>query len=369
MTEDFFDAASGASLAKSQIVFDYFKAWARIILPRSGGVIRYMDLFCGPGVYADGTESTPMLIVRHAIADLALREALATTFNDADAMTCGSLLVALNGVAGIRSLTHQPDFSVRTIDQDLAAALGRIKLVPTLLFIDPWGYKGLSLDLVNAVLKDWACECLFFFNYNRVNAAMTNPRVVANVDGIFGEERADALRAAVPRLTPSEREALVVRTLMEAVVEEHNGHALAFKFPAEDANRTSHFLVFVTKHRLGYDIMKDIMAKAGTTTPDGVPTYEYAEPMKPQQFGLFDGEQIADLMQELASVFVGQTMTVKSIIERHRYGRPFVPRNYKAALMAMERQGLVVASRPLDQRRANTLADDIQITFVAPGAH
>jgi three-Cys-motif partner protein len=45
-------------------------------------------------------------------------------------------------------------------------------IIPTFAFIDPYGYKGLSLGLVHAVLKDWACECLFFLNYNRINAGI-----------------------------------------------------------------------------------------------------------------------------------------------------------------------------------------------------
>jgi len=118
----------------------------------------------------------------------------------------------------------------------------------------------------------------------------------------------------------------------------------------------------------GYDIMKDIMAKAGTTTSDGVPTYEYAQPDRPLQFGLFDGESIADLKSELMRDFSGRRMTVGSIIEQHKYGRPFISRNYKTALIELERQGSVVASRPAAERRANTLANDIEIEFSTLGA-
>lgn len=368
LPRDFFETASGASLAKSRIVFHYFKAWAKIILPRSNGKIVYMDLFCGPGVYADGTESTPMLIIRHAIEDPGLKQSLVTIFNDEDAAACKSLESEVTGLAGSKALANEPQIRASTIDKDFADALGRIRLAPTLLFLDPWGYKGLSLDLVNSVLKDWACECLFFFNYNRVNAALTNPKVTLHVDGIFGAERANGLRAAVGTLTPPEREALVVRTLIDAVVEEHSGHALAFKFPSGEVDRTSHFLVFVTKHRLGYNIMKDIMANAGTTTVDGVPTYEYAQLDKPYQFGLFDGQTVADLMGELTRAFAGRTMTVKAIVEQHHYGRPFVPRNYKTALIQLEKKGTVTASRPAAERRVNTMADDIEIEFPRVGA-
>ena len=69
-------------------------------------------------------------------------------------------------VPDIEKLRHAPVIHNRLVGDDVAAELQKIKLVPTLCFIDPFGYKGLSLRLINAVLKDFGCECLFFFNYN-----------------------------------------------------------------------------------------------------------------------------------------------------------------------------------------------------------
>ena len=49
-------------------------------------------------------------------------------------------------------------------------------ILPTLFFVDPWGYKGLSLHAFNAVLKNWGCDCsLLTFNYNRINMGLNNP--------------------------------------------------------------------------------------------------------------------------------------------------------------------------------------------------
>ena len=65
------------------------------------------------------------------------------------------------------------------------------------MFVDPWGYKGLSLRLINSVLKDWACECIFFFNYNRINMGLGNDAVKEHMDALFGEERAAELAGAI----------------------------------------------------------------------------------------------------------------------------------------------------------------------------
>ena len=81
------------------------------------------------------------------------------------------------------------------------------KLVPTLFFVDPWGYKGMTLRLINSVLKDWGCDCCFFFNYSRVNAGLGNDAVEKHMDALFGSERASSLRQrfADSTLRPVER--------------------------------------------------------------------------------------------------------------------------------------------------------------------
>jgi three-Cys-motif partner protein len=73
----FFDAPTEASLKKHRIVSKYFGGWANIILPetlRKEGKIMYVDLFCGPGRYLDGTPSTPLLILDHVVKTETVRD-------------------------------------------------------------------------------------------------------------------------------------------------------------------------------------------------------------------------------------------------------------------------------------------------------
>ena len=78
-----------------------------------------------------------------------------------------------------------------------------MNLVPTLLFVDPWGYKGLSLNLIDSVLKNWGCDCIFFFNYNRINMGLNNENVKEHMDALFGEQRANELRHKLSPLLPA----------------------------------------------------------------------------------------------------------------------------------------------------------------------
>ena len=83
-----------------------------------------------------------------------------------------------------------------TVGSEIVEKFKEMSLIPAFFFVDPWGYKGLSLELINAVPKDWACECIFFFNYNRINMGLNNPMVKERIDALFGAERAHTLRRA-----------------------------------------------------------------------------------------------------------------------------------------------------------------------------
>ena len=67
---------------------------------------------------------------------------------------------------------------------------------------------------------------------------------------------------------------------------------MPFRFKMADADRTSHYLVFVSKKFLGYEIMRGVMANASSTKVDGVASFEY-DPRPPLL--LIDGRSVEAL--------------------------------------------------------------------------
>ena len=204
---NFFDEQTEQSQIKSAIVSKYFWSWAKVITGYQKGrkeapKIAYIDLFAGPGRYADNTKSTPLVILEQAIADATFSQALVTLFNDRDSESSSSLKREIDGLAGIKDLKYAPDIRCEEVGEKIVKAFEQMNLIPTLMFVDPWGYKGLSLRLVNSVLKDWACECIFFFNYNRINMGLNNDAVKDHIEALFGEKRA---RPAAETRIPSPR--------------------------------------------------------------------------------------------------------------------------------------------------------------------
>ncbi len=171
MTESFFDEQSEQSQVKAAIVSKYFWAWAKIITnvqqrARREKKIAYIDLFAGPGRYKNGAKSTPLLILEQAVAAPVFSDCLVTLFNDKDSANTSTLLEEINKIPGIKTLKYEPDIYTNAVGDQIVKKFEELALVPTLFFVDPWGYKGLSLRLINSVLKDWACECIFFFKKN-----------------------------------------------------------------------------------------------------------------------------------------------------------------------------------------------------------
>ncbi|MEQ9319102.1 MAG: three-Cys-motif partner protein TcmP [Polyangiaceae bacterium] len=257
-TEQFFTESSEASRVKATIVSKYFMAWAKVVMAtakKHGRKLGYIDLFAGPGRYEDGTKSTPLMILEQAVADPEIAEMLVTQFNDQNPEHASSLLDAIQEIPGIDKLRFEPKVDNLQVDGALATQLEESRLIPTFAFADPWGYKGLSLRLISALVKDWGCDCVFFFNYNRINMGVANDTVREHIDALFGPERGAALREKLKGLDADQREKTILEELARALKELAGRYVLPFRFRSETGRRTSHHLFFVTKHPKGFEII------------------------------------------------------------------------------------------------------------------
>lgn len=360
----FFDERTDQSEVKARIVQKYFYVWAKVIIPSAKQrekKIAYIDLYAGPGRYKDGAASTPLLILERAIEDPDLKTMLVTYFNDANKDHTNSLEQEIAKISGIETLTYKPHISCGEVDEDAERYFNEANLIPSFSFVDPFGYKGLSLKIVNGVIKDWGCDCVFFFNYPRINAGLSNPLVKTHMDALFGEERAENLRKMLPEKGPEKREQLILEELAHAIKALGGKFVLPFRFKNANGTRTSHSLVFVSKHFKGYEVMKDIMAKESSVIDQGVPSFTYspADASTPLLFSLarpFDG-----LKDELPKVFSGKTLSMRQVYEQHSVDTPFIKKNYKDALLALEADGKITADPA--KRNKNTFADHVLVKF------
>lgn len=362
----FFEESKEQSQVKTAIVSKYFWSWAKVIIPwakKGGGKIAYMDLFAGPGRYEDGAKSTPLLILEKAVADPDMRNMLVTTFNDMDSSNTASLQRAIDEIPGIGSLRYKPKVYNEEVGERLVNLFEKMRLVPTLFFVDPWGYKGLSLRLINSVVQNWGCDAIFFFNYNRISMGIPNQAVEPHMEALFGKTRAEALRVQIKALSPARREATIIEALASALKEMGGRYVLPFRFRSPAGSRTSHHLIFVSKNIRGYEIMKEVMARESSSFDQGVPTFEY-NPAVLGQGILFDlSRPLEKLGEMLLSTFAGKTLSMVEIYNQHHVGTRFIKANYKSILAQLEGAGRINTDPPAARRRRDTFADSVKVTF------
>ena len=360
MPGEFFAERADQPEVKALIVSQYFDIWSKIIAPntmRSDGKLAYIDLFAGPGRYEDGSASTPLMVLEKAVANPKVSAGLVSIFNDKDSNHTRTLRAEIDAMPGKSNLKYDPQINEGEVSLSVADYFESAKLIPTFSFIDPFGYKGLSWALVRSVIKDWGCDCVFFFNYSRINAGINNPVVDEHMEALFGKDNLEHLRAAL-NASQANREGVIMEHLKSAMIEAGAKYVLMFRFRNENNTRTTHYLVFVTKHPTGYELMKEIMATRSSHADQGVPSYEYAPSMEGAS-NLFENA-LDDLEDRLVTEFAGRSLTMVDLYHRHNIEKPFIKKNYKDALGNLLAAGRVVTDRV---PRANTFADGIVVTF------
>lgn len=357
--DDFFESQRSASLVKTRIVVEYFKPWARIMAnqvrnnnkPR----LAYVDLYSGPGKYEDGTSSTPLQILEHAIITPDLCEMLVTLFNDSDQEHADALVKNIRALPGIEKLRTKPQIRLGEVDDDLVAMFKKLNLVPTFSFIDPFGYKGLTLELVDALLRSFGCDMVLFFSFNSINRSLTNKFVKKHIDALFGPKKAEELREACKEVHAEKREELLIEKFIEALNSLGYEYVIPYVVERDDKDRTSHYLIFISKNKRGFQIMKDVMYALSEHRTQGVARFGHVRDVSKKRtplLALFN-TPLDDFAEELCEEFAGTKMSRKEMRESYDLWHPrnpFVDRNWRDALSKLEGKGRIKCKPSKEER-------------------
>ncbi|HYI07799.1 MAG TPA: three-Cys-motif partner protein TcmP [Thermoanaerobaculia bacterium] len=202
--DSFWEVQSDESRVKTAIVEDFFVGWARIIgahqKKQQGRVaLAYADLFAGRGVYLDGNESTAMRITRRVVENDVWRASTQLFFNERDGELLAHLQTSLATIPRYDELALKPIFTNDEVDANYRGCLKALEGRPTFYFVDPFGYKGISLDMLSDLVESFGNDLIFFFNYLRIRGAVSGDPFVERMHEIFGD-RAVALRQEVALL-------------------------------------------------------------------------------------------------------------------------------------------------------------------------
>ena len=112
-TDNFFGSQSEKSKVKTLIVTDFFKAYFPIInnsVGKDSSEIIYIDLFCGPGKFEDGQNSTPLALldIVNNFKNEDIRKKLRIVFNDENTGFVERLKKLVKEHEVLPKLTFQP---------------------------------------------------------------------------------------------------------------------------------------------------------------------------------------------------------------------------------------------------------------------
>lgn len=347
--EAFFDGAPrDSSRVKRQIVTEYFVYYMRV-MARNGKTAGHVDLFAGPVIYGGGEESIPMVICRSVVADERLRTSVKLWFNEGDSLNFEKLKGNIGAIPGMDTLKHAPRITSDVVSDAFAPRLERMR-TPSFIFADPCGYKGLSLRLIASALKPFGNDCVFFFNYNRINMKISYEVMNESINDFFEKARADRIRMEIANIrSPQDREEVILAAVTKALMEEAGAYSSVFGFRTRENGGTSHHLIYATKNPSALSQMKRIYTKASSDKGDGVGSLDYdPRDFQPNTRSLFS--PLEEVRQRLLQVFHGKTLTFAELIRQETEETRFTDTAYRNSLLELEAEGRVMMDPPAEKR-------------------
>jgi three-Cys-motif partner protein len=276
-TDEFWDEQSEKSAIKTAIVANFFDTYIRIITNRFSSVkqIYYIDLFSGPGRYKDGKESTPLQVFNkiNSINSNVLNSKIQFVFNDYNKKLFKQLLNNLTSHPLYNNLKSPPlIFNLEADQIDLSKYLKSNE--PVFSFVDPFGYKGTSVEQIWRLVKNRGSDCIFFFNANRFIMDVPKDKE-SEFKSLFGEYYEELKLTVYSNDSHFSKMKRVLQLFSKNVVDmakqasqKFELFILPFAFCFDDRGKQSHYLLFITKNHKAVIEMKKVMSKLSNSIND-----------------------------------------------------------------------------------------------------
>ena len=338
------------TIAKHSILGRYLQAYYPK-LASTRDLIVFVDGFAGPGMYADGEPGSPIIaldaLARHKHLPNMKGCRFRFLFIEEDQARFEMLK------ATVDSRQHPPNAEVTvrrgTFEDHIGEAFDGLERAkkdsgirpsrPSFVMVDPFGVKGLPLDLLRRLAEFPKTELLVTFMYEPLRRFLEKPGMESHHDDLFGtREWRDAARLAAQDKK---------KFLSDLYARQLRGIGMEYVrlFEMRDAgNRTEYFLAFATHHREGLRVMKDAMWKVDQA--GGVTFSDFTAPSR-EQATLFEAEpnydQLRDLMLDhftgRADVPIGEIdrFVLEDTAFRETHGKTVLRRAEKAKVVAVQR--------------------------------
>ena len=344
---------------KHLVLREYLKAWLPILGKVSGRIL-FIDGFAGPGEYEGGEEGSPVIAMRTLAEHSAkIRAEVVFLFIEKDERRARHL----KGLVDRRRPRLPPTAKVLVrkgdFDSQMTEALDQLDeqkglMAPALVMIDPFGVKGMPMDVIRRILANPKCEVYASFMWESMNRFFSTPEFEGPLDELFGT---GDWRSANDLAEKERRDFLygLYRSQLKEAGAEQVVH-----FDLYAGNRLRYSIFFGTGHTKGSDRMKKAMWKVA---PWG--DFSFRGVMRDQLVLLEPQPDFQPLRDTLQNRFADQGwVTVADILEfvssdETAYHDTQVK---KPVLKPMEEEGLIRVERPEGSRKG-TFSEGCRILF------
>lgn len=260
------------TLTKHLILRRYLDAWLPIMAKHNRGIL-FVDGFAGPGRYSEGEEGSPLIALRalleHPYFQQPQRQReVVFVFIEKEPDRATALKEELRKFTADRPIPDWVKYDV--LRGEFASLMTQVldklekegkRLAPTFAFIDPFGFKGVPLEVIARIVQNPRCECLITFMYEFINRflAHPDPEIQAQYDQLFGTQE---WRTFLGQQDPDRRRELIVELYRRQLVQEAGVQYVRTFEMIDRGNRTEYFLFFGTNSLMGLSKMKQAMWKA-----------------------------------------------------------------------------------------------------------
>lgn len=382
-TDNFFGSQSEKSKVKTLIVTDFFKAYFPIInnsVGKDSSEIIYIDLFCGPGKFEDGQNSTPLALldIVNNFKNEDIRKKLRIVFNDENTGFVERLKKLVKEHEVLPKLTFQPTI-LNECAKNVDIKVHTYKECPIFSFIDPWGYKDVSVTQTWELVKNIGSDCVLFFNSNRFIMDINKETQHCHLEPIFGEQ----LPAVIDLVNNIEMDQkkkaeriveLFSRNLMrEMENEKYSGYklfVLPFGFEADNKEKISHHILFITKSHKAIVEMKKVMLKHNNSNDTSL-IYDSKDDFQISLFNRDDfvEEGIMEVIKECMrknTRFIYKTWKVGTLLESldecnmaEKYQvTPYLADELKGVIDNLDKEGFVEVIIPKGKKIKKRITND-----------
>ncbi len=371
--KDFFKQQTASSRIKATIISEYFPQYCKIISNKHEPErLGYFDMFAGPGIYDDDSWSTPLLLAKNCNDDPFLRDKVWMVFND---MAHGEKLKEnFEKYFPKGTFKFDPYFMNETfgdcpkIDSFLTGNTphGFYNECPSLLFIDPWGYKHINTQVLTQFLKPWGNELFIFINTKRLNAAFENNLFQEDLKIVFPLTYDEVRTNKKLKDSVEERHKFIINQLSKEfrMILGNSIYYTSFQFREEDQFTPSHYLLHITKGSKGFDLVKRVYSKYSNVETvlddmDGINTYRF-DPKNTNSISMFNEdfkqENIEKLKGELVKTYKGVSISTEKLFkEDQSTGRLHSYTHYLIAFRQLYEEGKIDAKFTDDKKHKTSV--------------